>query len=94
MTLSKYIYKVPGGKLLKVVVEHDNHLMHTMRITGDFFMHPEEAIEALEKELEMCPLDKKEIEKRITQFVTKKKVTLFGVNASAIAEAILGASHG
>lgn len=41
-------YKVPGGKLLRVRLQVEAHRIKAIRLTGDFFMHPEHALEALE----------------------------------------------
>ena len=45
-------YKVAGGKLLRVklTLEESNTCLRiaSISITGDFFMHPEDAIDALE----------------------------------------------
>ncbi|MEJ5311315.1 MAG: lipoate protein ligase C-terminal domain-containing protein [Anaerolineae bacterium] len=53
-------YKAIGGKLLRVrmsVTEDNPPVIQTLRITGDFFMHPEEAIEDLEQLLTGAPLE-------------------------------------
>lgn len=53
-------YKAIGGKLLRVrmtVTEDSPPRIQTLRITGDFFMHPEEAIEDLEQLLTGVSLD-------------------------------------
>ena len=44
-------YKVPGGKLIRVRVVHNNGIIESVRFNGDFFMHPEEAMEELEEML-------------------------------------------
>ena len=48
-------YKVAGGKLLRVrlsLKDSDGQLtIQSISITGDFFMHPEDAIEKLEQAL-------------------------------------------
>jgi len=44
-------YKVAGGKLLRVCLDVHAGAIAAIRITGDFFMHPEEAIETLEQML-------------------------------------------
>ncbi len=44
-------YKVPGGKLIRVRVWHRNGIIEKVRFHGDFFIHPEEAIEELENGL-------------------------------------------
>lgn len=44
--------KVPGGKLLRVRLQVDaDSRITALTITGDFFMHPEEALETLEQAL-------------------------------------------
>ncbi|MEM3517083.1 MAG: lipoate protein ligase C-terminal domain-containing protein, partial [Candidatus Bathyarchaeia archaeon] len=47
----KFEYKVPGGKLIKVFVSIKNGVIEEIKITGDFFLHPEESIEILEEKL-------------------------------------------
>ncbi|MBN2002756.1 MAG: hypothetical protein JXA21_05315 [Anaerolineae bacterium] len=44
-------YKVAGGKLLRVRLQVQSGAITAINITGDFFMHPEEAIETLEQML-------------------------------------------
>ncbi len=44
-------HKVPGGKLIRVHVWHRNGVVDKVRFYGDFFMHPEEAVEELEESL-------------------------------------------
>jgi lipoate-protein ligase A len=43
--------KVSGGKLLKVAVRSQGGTIEDIRITGDFFIYPEEALELLEAKL-------------------------------------------
>ena len=44
---SKSIYKIPNGKLLKIALEYNekSNSIDRIRIMGDFFAYPEEAIE-------------------------------------------------
>ncbi len=42
--------KVREGKLVKVEVEYDE-VIRKIKITGDFFLHPEEILEKIEKSL-------------------------------------------
>ena len=44
-------YKVKGGKLIRVRVWHRGDVIERVRFYGDFFIHPEEAIEELESSL-------------------------------------------
>ena len=42
--------KVPGGKLLRMEVDFEE-TVRSVKITGDFFLHPETDIQALENAL-------------------------------------------
>ena len=44
-------YKVKGGKLIRIRVLHRGDVIERVRFYGDFFIHPEEAIEELESSL-------------------------------------------
>lgn len=49
--------KVKGGKLLRLSLELDRGVVTRARLTGDFFIHPEEGIVPLEKALTELPED-------------------------------------
>jgi lipoate-protein ligase A len=70
-------YKVPGGKLLAVEVEEKDNILFNVKISGDFFMHPEPAIAELEKMLCNSPLS--ELEDRVKRFFYINNIILFGV---------------
>ena len=53
-------YKIPGGKLLAAELTVEGDRMVGVKITGDFFMHPETAIIELEKALENTPIQELE----------------------------------
>jgi len=66
-------YKATGGKLLrvrlKVVAAMDGTLViQSVKITGDFFMHPEEAIEDLERLLTGVAFDEAALRARVQAF--------------------------
>ncbi len=44
-------YKVPGGKLLRIEAELSGSTIEKVKIHGDFFLHPEEAIFGIEASL-------------------------------------------
>ena len=92
MTSAKFIYKVPEGKLLKIFLEFDEDRINSVKITGDFFVYPEESIETLEKELKNALLEKTVLEKKISEFVLYSKTEFFGITISGLADAILGAA--
>ena len=66
-------YKAIGGKLLRVrmtvVAGADGvPVIQSITITGDFFMHPEEAIEDLERLLTGAPLAETALRPRVQVF--------------------------
>ncbi len=62
-------YKVKGGKLLRVRLRvGEDACIAEIRITGDFFMHPEEALEALEQALLGAPLTPEGLRPRVETF--------------------------
>ncbi|MFH0884094.1 MAG: lipoate protein ligase C-terminal domain-containing protein [Candidatus Micrarchaeota archaeon] len=54
--------KVPGGKLVCVEVWAEGSKVKKVKITGDFFLHPEDAIDPLERALAGSPLSIDEAE--------------------------------
>ena len=71
-------YKVPDGKLVSAEIEEDGARLVNVKITGDFFMHPEEAIMALEGDLKGIRIA--ELEEVISRFFSMNTVRLFGVS--------------
>ncbi len=47
--MKKTVYKPPNGKLLRIRFEEEDDVIKNLRITGDFFIHPEEAIVDIEE---------------------------------------------
>ena len=70
-------YKIPGGKLVSAEVDVDGTRLAKVKITGDFFMHPEEAIVALESVLKGIRIA--ELEDVVTRFFDRNQVSLFGI---------------
>ncbi|WP_150462437.1 lipoate--protein ligase family protein [Nesterenkonia ebinurensis] len=48
-------YKVPGGKLVVVDLEHDDRTITSASLNGDFFLEPDDALEALNRALTGLP---------------------------------------
>jgi lipoate-protein ligase A len=71
-------YKVPGGKLLAAELAVEGGRMVGVKITGDFYMHPETAIIKLEKALEDTLTS--DLEDAVNRFFEENDVTLFGVH--------------
>ncbi len=80
------IYK--AQKLIKVKAEYSDKI-ERIKITGDFFIHPEEGLEEIEKKLVGCPVEKGEIMARIADCLTRFEA--FGFDANSLTEAIMGA---
>ena len=45
-------YKAPGGKMLRVRLKEKDGRIESAKISGDFFLIPEESLSKLEKMLE------------------------------------------
>jgi len=72
-------YKVPGGKLLAAELAVEGGRLAGVKITGDFFMHPEATIIDLEKTL--CDTPVENLDDTVNRFFRENDVTLFGVEA-------------
>ena len=77
--------KVPNGKLVCFSVEAENGLVTEVKITGDFFLHPEETIEKIERSLEDIPLDMDEAEVASRIEASLEEAQLIGATAEDLA---------
>lgn len=50
-------YKIPGGKLVVVDLDVEDGLLRHARVAGDFFLEPDEALDAVDRALEGAPAD-------------------------------------
>jgi len=87
--MKKAIYKVPNGKLLKIFLEDSDGKITSLKITGDFFLYPEENAEKLEAALVDCELDKEKLAARINEFLAKTPTTFFGLDVDSLVSTIL-----
>lgn len=85
------IYKVPGGKLLKIflVIDRTDRIIENICITGDFFAYPEESIEVLERTLKQKPLNKQKLFDTIESFIQTHHIQFIGVDAMSLTDAIM-----
>ena len=83
------IFKVPGGKLLKVKLTPSEGRILAIVIKGDFFLHPEETLVALEEFLAGKELDEATLAADIQDFLDEADATLVGASAADMAKAIL-----
>lgn len=89
-------YKVEGGKLVKAQVTVDGDKISRVKITGDFFLHPEDFLEELEEALVGSILDEASLAKLIRSVAEKRNAVLLGVSPEDFAKCIVmaGKSHG
>lgn len=86
---SKSVYKIPNGKLLKISLEYNNNVVSEIRIMGDFFAYPEEAIEIMEKELKNSLLNRESLLKKINSVIKENKIEFIGLNAEGLTDGIM-----
>ncbi len=79
-------YKVSGGKLLRLHVEIEDETIHSIKIAGDFFVHPESAITQIEQLLVGVKID--DIVDSVNTFIKKNNIRLIGFDASDLADAV------
>ena len=91
--MGKAEYKVAGGKLIRVQLVKKGSRIEKLRITGDFFLHPEELIEDLEKALVGCALNISDLDEFIGAFVEKRGATLLGASPEDFAKCIAMAAE-
>jgi hypothetical protein len=85
------VYKTK--KLIKILLEYqededNNRIINSVRITGDFFLYPEEGLDDLEMQLKGTPLQKDELKRRIDKCLTISEA--FGFDSESLSNAILG----
>jgi lipoate---protein ligase len=88
MDMSRMISrKIRGGKLLRLELRFREDLVVGARLTGDFFIHPEEAIDPIEETLLTCQRGEleAEVKGRINQVLAENKATIIGFSADDLA---------
>ncbi|MEM3791271.1 MAG: lipoate protein ligase C-terminal domain-containing protein [Candidatus Micrarchaeaceae archaeon] len=79
--------KIKGGKLVKVIVE-GSKTINDIKILGDFFAYPEEAIFELEKALKGKEIKKETIELLVRSELKRRNAVLVGLNEEDLIYAI------
>ncbi len=85
-------YKAPGGKLVRVRMEENDGEIESVRISGDFFLVPEDQLSKLEKMLIGAPLKESELKLLIDRFFVATRVKGLGVSPDDFVKAILSAT--
>ncbi len=77
-------------KLIKISMSYDDKkkVINSIKITGDFFIHPEETLEILESNLVDTKLEGNQISKKVE--ISLKNAEAFGFDVNSMTEAIMG----
>lgn len=88
---SRSLYKVPQGKLLKISLEYDekNNVIQDIRIMGDFFAYPEEAIELMEKKINGTLIERVQLLCKVQSIISDHHIEFIGLDAEGLVEGIL-----
>jgi len=87
--MGKAVYKVEGGKMIKVALTQRDGKIEWLKITGDFFLHPEDLIEEMERILISSSIEESDISNSIEGLMKKRNGTLVGVAPADIARCIM-----
>ncbi len=89
MTLQSAYCVYKSKKLIQVQLSFDDEKneIHSVRITGDFFLYPEDSLELLETNLVGVKLDRNILKKKIEESLADSQT--FGFDSESLAEAIL-----
>jgi lipoate---protein ligase len=79
--------KIPGGKLVRLDAVCERHILTNIRISGDFFVHPEEALFTIERGLDGLRLtgSEEDLVQKVGSIVTASGAILIGFGAADIA---------
>lgn len=82
-------YKVPGGKLVVVDLDVEDDILTNVRISGDFFLEPDEALERMTSAVEGLPAGSsaQQIQEAMDNSVLPTDV-LFGLTTHGVAIAV------
>jgi lipoate---protein ligase len=88
MITVRNIYK--SEKLIKILLKYDEYtkVINSIRITGDFFLYPEESLDALEANLIGTKLEKDAVKQKIENCLNFSEA--FGFDSKSMTDAILG----
>ena len=82
-------YKTPGGKLVAVDFDVTSDRLTRVMVTGDFFLYPEEALEAIVGALEGLPVTAEDGEiARAVERAIPEGTELLGFSPEAVAIAV------
>lgn len=73
--------KIPGGKFIRIDISYTDKI-EDVKITGDFFLHPENIILSIEEEIRnlYVPINKPSLIDRLNRVIEKKNAFLVGIS--------------
>ena len=91
LKIARNIYKTQ--KLIKILLEYNDQedskkIINSIKITGDFFLYPEESLEYLEAQLKGTLLDRYKLKEKIDKCLENSEA--FGFDTESMVAAILG----
>jgi lipoate-protein ligase A len=88
-------YKMPGGKLVVIDLQVDDGRLAQVRLSGDFFLEPDNALQVINAALEGQPADAAEgVFARTVSDALDASVTMYGISPESIAVAVQRALQG
>jgi len=87
--MGKAEMKVPGGKLLRACSKIQEGNITSVLLTGDFFLHPEESIEEMERRLRGIPAHRDSVQNVVQQFFDTVSPRLIGATPDSFVEIIM-----
>jgi lipoate---protein ligase len=87
-------YKGLGGKLVRIRLKEENGIIRSVKITGDFFLVPEDSLPKLEKMLEDVPIREQELRLLVDRFFRGTEAQALGMGPDDLVKAIIAAKEG
>ncbi len=75
--------------VIEVELDLQDNKISTLKITGDFFVYPEEALEQFEEQLVGLPLDQEKLYHQISEIYSNKKISTPGITIDDWVQVIL-----
>lgn len=78
--------KIEGGKLISMHWSTENNTITELKISGDFFLYPEEILDQIEKELIGLDLEENQITQKIQEILENNNGEFFGIQPKDITQ--------
>jgi lipoate-protein ligase A len=82
-------YKASGGKLVRIRLTEQDGRIHSIQVSGDFFLVPEDSLSTLERMLEGVKLQELDVRERIDQFFETSQAKSLGISPNDLVHALL-----